>query len=56
MGFRNLKVDQVKVQSVRDWLAPTGIKEMQQIQGLANYYNSFIGFYYVVALLISELF
>lgn len=55
VGSGELQVDQSKVEPVRDWPAPTCVKELQQFLGFANYYHRFIRRFADIALPLSSL-
>ena len=55
VGSSKLLVDQEKVQSMKNWPAPTSITELQQLLGFDNYYSWFIKSFAYISLLISKL-
>ena len=56
MGSSKLYIDQEKMQSVKDWPAPTCIKELLEFLGFTSYHNRFVRSFAHVALLISKLY
>jgi len=39
IGPEEIKMEEDKIKSILDWLTPKGVKDMQKILGLANYYH-----------------
>jgi len=36
--LEGIKIEEVKVKDILDWLTPKGVKNVQKYLGLANYY------------------
>jgi len=52
IGLEEIKIKEVKVKAVLNWLVPKLVKDIQRFLGLANYYRRFVkGFAKIVRLL-----
>ena len=42
LGLERIKIEEVKMKAVLDWLVPKLVKDIQKFLGLRNYYRRFI--------------
>ena len=49
IGLEGIKMEEEKIKNVLDWLTPKGVKNIQKLLGLANYYCLFIKYFVVIA-------
>jgi len=55
IGPEGIKMEEVKVKGVLEWLTPKCVKDVQKFLGLANYYCQFIEGFATVARLLHDM-
>ena len=55
IGLERIKIEEVKVKRVLNWLTPKGVKYIQKFLRLANYYQQFIQDLTAIARLLHDL-
>ena len=55
IGLKEIKIEEVKVKVVLDWLASKMVKDVQNFLGLANYYRRFMKGFAKIARLLHKL-
>jgi len=55
IGLKEIKIEEVKVKVVLDWLASKMVKDVQIFLGLANYYRRFMKGFAKIARLLHKL-
>jgi len=50
-----VKVDETKIQTIKQWVVPTSIKQLRAFLGLASYYRKFIKNFVMLATSLTDL-